>query len=390
MTMPYAPGSMPGQPQFPQQPPPMQSGYQYAQQPGFAPPPAYPQAPPPGMMPQQQPPPFQPQQQPGIMPQQLQGQVDLNGRLYGAGIPAELQGKTVGEGLRYYGIMREDFIRRGQQVPQQQPQFQQPQQGGQPYQNPQQPQQQPGVPQQPAPQRPADPMRQMVTDTLREIMPEMLAPVVQPLQQQNVQRVYQETKARYPDWQQHEVTIIQSMQGADAQTVMNPASWEAAYRHAVGDAVVRQRQGQPQQQAPGYQPYQFGSNFQVAPPQQQNPQQQYLPPQQQGANGASTFIESPTPPPPQMPRQGFDPADEMAARRFNMPVEVYRSWKGGNVGLLQRPNQGIVPQTPYGLPVQQPQYPQYPQQPQYPPQGYPQVPPGFYQPPPISGAGYGY
>lgn len=389
MTMPYAPGGMPGQPQ-----PPMQPGYQYAQQPGFAPPPAYPQAPPPGYG-QPQPPQYQQPQMPQVPPQL--GGADLNQRLYGPGIPAELQGKTVGEGLRYYGIMREEFIRRGQQQP---PQYQQPQQ--QPGQYPQQPaQQQPGAPPQGqpsaqprGPQAPADPLRQYVEDAMRQVMPELLAPVVQPIQQQNLQRVYQETKARYPDWTQHEGAIIQSMQGADPQTLANPAAWEAAYRHAVGDAVVRQRQGQPQPQGQGFQPYGFGSSFQVQPSQQQfDPQSQYRPPQMQGANGAPTFVESPTPPPPQMPQQGYDPADEMAAKRFGMPVEVYRTWKGGRVGLLQQPVAGIQPQTPYGQPVQQPYQqqmaPYYPPQPQYPPQGFPQVPPGYYQPPSPNGVGYG-
>jgi hypothetical protein len=380
MTMPFAPGGSPGQPQYQ---PPMQPGFQYAQQPGYAPPPAYSQAPPPGF--QQPQPQYQPQQ-PQQMPQQLQGS-DLNQRLYGPGIPAELQGKTVGEGLRYYGIMREEFIRRGQQQPQQpqaQPQ-QQPQQQFQ--QQPQgQPSAQPRGPQQPQ----GDPMRQYVEEAIRQVMPEMLAPVVQPIQQQNLQRIYQETKSRYPDWQQHEAAIIQSMQGADPQTLSNPAAWEAAYRHAVGDAVVRQRQGQQPQQAPGYQPYGFGGQPQQQLPPQFDSQAQYRPPQMQGANGAPTFVESPTPPPPQMPQQGYDPADEMAAKRFNIPVEVYRSWKGGRIGLLHQPAQGIQAQTPYGQPVQQPQ-PQmqgYPPQPQYPPQGFPQVPPGYYQPPTQNGVGY--
>ena len=389
MTVPYAPGFVPVQPQPPALPP----GYQYATQPGFAPPPAYPQAPPPGY-PQAAPPQYPQQpgypQMPAGFPQG--GAVDLNQRLFGPGIPAELQGKTVGEGLRYYGIMREDFIRRGQQPqqPQQQPQGYQPPQYGQPpiQQQPGQPQyqQQPGGPPSAVPRvpgAPVDPQRQFIAEAIQEA----LAPVVAPLQQQNFQRIYGEVRARYPDWAQHEATIIQSMQGADPQTMANPAAWEAAYRHAVGDAIVRQRQGQHPPSGPGFQPYSFGG-FQVAPP-QQNPQAQYLPPQ--GAAGAPTFVESPTPPPPQMPQQGYDPADEMAARRFNMPVEVYRSWKGGRVGLLAQPTPGIAPQNPFGVPVQQapPGYPQYPQ-PQYPPQGYPQIPPGYYQPPiPNNGVGYG-
>lgn len=383
MTAPYAPGFVPGQPQQPAMP----SGYQYAQQPGFAPPPAYPQAPSPGYgQPQFQPPQQQPQM-PQVPPQL--GGADLNQRLYGPGIPAELQGKTVGEGLRYYGIMREDFIRRGQQPQQQPQQFQQPQQQ---YQQPQQgqPQQQSAQPR--APQ--IDPVQQHVADAIRQVLPEMLAPVVQPLQQQNFQRVYQETKSKYPDWAQHEAVIIQSMQGADAQTLSNPGAWEAAYRHAVGDAMVRARQGQQVPQAPGYQPYGFGG-FQVQPqaPQQPNPQAQYGPPQM-GVNGAPTFVESSTPAPVSMPQQGYDPADEIAAKRFGMPIEIYRTWKGGKIGLLQQPAAGIQPQTPYGQPVQpqyQPQYQQpfYPPQPQYPPQGFPQIPPGYYQPPSLNGAGYG-
>lgn len=372
MTAPYAPQ----QPQYPQpvypaQPPgPPQYQQPYVppptQQPGYAPPPAYPQAPPPPPAPQA---------------------VDLNARLYGAGIPPELQGRTVGEGLRYYGIMREDFAQRQAAMRTQQPLQGQPQQQAPQYQQ-QPPQGQPSAQPRGIPgQAPIDPMRQYVAEAIRDVMPEFMNPVIQPIQQQNLERTYNGVKSRYQDWNQFEGEILQSLQGADLATLNNPAAWEAAYRHAVGNAVIRQRQGPQQQfQQPG--PPQGG------PPQYQPQQPQYPQYPQQ----AQTFVEGPTPPAP-MGGPGYgpgqDPRDEDFARRFGVPVEVYRSWRGGRVGMLPDPRQQVPPQDVWGYarPPQQ----QYPQggPPGYPPQGYapngqysPPPPPGFYQPP-VNGASYG-
>lgn len=400
MTAPYNPGPMPGYQPQPQQPPqyqqpmyPAGQPLQYNQQPGFAPAPAY--------GPQYQP------QQPAPLPQQFSG-ADLNARLGGPGIPQELQGRTVAEGLRYYGIMREEFMRQRQMQQGQQPLQGQPQQ--QPQSQPQQPQfqqpqqqpfsAQPRVPGQQSAQ--GDPMREYITQSLREVLPEMLAPVVLPAQQRAVQDTYTQVRSRYSDWQQYEGDIMQSLQGANAQQLSNPEVVEAAYFFAKGRAQSRAPQGQPQPPygtAPQYQP-QWPQQPQQAPPQQwpgYQPQPQF---QQQPA-----FVEGPTPPAPsQFGPQGQqnDPRDEIFARRSNMPLEVYRSWKqqqgqSNQLGILKVPQAGIGPQQGNGQP-QQPNYgpPQQQGYPVYPPQQFqpaPQFqqpqPPGWFQPS-LNGAGNGY
>lgn len=393
MTAPYYPGTQPGQPQQPIYP--AQPGVLYTQQPGFAPAPAYPQ---PGFAPPQyQQPPQQPQYgQPPQLPQQFQG-ADLNARLGGPGIPPELQGRTVAEGLRYYGIMREEFARMRQQP-------QQPLQG-QPGQQPQQPQQpapqfsaQPRVPQQGVPGQP-DPMRQYITDGLREVLPEMLAPLTAPITQRQVQETYGAVRSRYPDWAQFEGDIMQSLQGANAAQLSNPDVLEAAYFYAKGRGMSRpaQPQGQPGYQPAGYPSYLPGPQAPAG----------YAPPMpQQYSATAPAFVEGPTPPPPQsfsQNGQANDPRDELFARRFNVPVEVFRSWKTGqgqssHLGVLRAPQQTVPQQQGNGQPMQ-PQYQQQPwqggpqaYQPQTfaPPAQYQQpVPQGYFQPSLTNGDGYG-
>lgn len=382
MTAPYVPVNQPGQPQpQPQQPlQPMYPSAQpiyYAQNPGFAPAPAY-----------------GPPQVPQPQPQQFQQPTgaDLNARLSGPGIPQELQGRTVAEGLRYYGVMREEFMRQRQMQQQQQPLQGQPQQG-QPQGQPQQPPQpqysaQPRVPQAPGG---ADPMRDYITQGLREVLPEMLAPVIQPMTEDRVKQTYLSVRQRFPDFQQYEGDVMQALQGAGPAQLTNPDVIEAAYFYAKGRAQSRGQQ--PAQ--PGYQPNwpSAGQQFQPQQPQPQAwnvPQPQF---QQQPA-----FVEGPTPPAPQSfgPNgQQNDPRDEIFAKRYGMPLEVYRSWKTGQgqhdrLGVLRVPQAGIGPQQGNGQPM-----PQVPQQPQYPPQQFAPQPqyqqpyPGYFQPQ-LNGAGNGY
>jgi hypothetical protein len=363
------------------------------QQPGWAPPSAYPQ------QPQYQQPAPQPQPQYQQTPQQFD---PMQVRLSGPNIPRELQGRTMQEGLQYYNIMREDFIRReqakvqGQQ--QQQPQQPQPQQGSAQPRTGYQPPQGQG-------QNGQDPMRQFVQDAVREVMPEMLAPVIIPQQQRTMQETYVRTAQQFPDWQQFDAEIRSSLQGADANVLSNPAAWEAAYFHAKGKATDPRRLQQPQPQ-PQYQSQQYQGGS--VPPMPQNyPQQQQnfqQPQPQQQFQQPSAFVEGPTPAAPTHGGPGgiVDPRDEIFARRFNMPVEVYRAGKA-------RPGSTEAPIPPLRIPQQQfnggPQAPQqqtyqpppqnfqpygYAPLPPIGPNGQP-IPPGFYNPNFNNGvSGYGY
>jgi hypothetical protein len=365
-----------------------------AQQPGWAPAPApYPQ------VPQYQPP---PQYQPGTQP----APIDMNARISGPQFPRELQGRTMQEAFQYYNIMREDFLR-NQQARQagQQPQQPGQPQGGQPqYQQPGQPQQQPGSAQPRVPQQ-QDTMQQFVQDAVRQVMPEMLAPIIIPQQQKTMQDTYIAATQRHQDWAQFDADIRQSLQGADANVLSNPAAWDAAYFHAKGKALSRAPQGYPQP------PYgaasQQGSNGSAPPmppgyPQQPTPQWGGMQVQPQ-APQQQAFVESPT---PQAPYQGgpsfADPRDEIFAKRFGIPVEVYRAGKvqpgttQAPVPLLRMPQQAAFqggPQAPqvaqWGPPPQT--FQPYGYAPQAPvgPNGQP-IPPGFYNPNFGNGNGNGY
>lgn len=349
-------------PAYPQQPVLTQQPWgpapvAYPQQPQYQPPPQY--------QPQQQP---QQPQQPQYQPQQPQG-LDMNARLSGPQFPRELQGRTMQEAMQYYNLMREDFIRRQQAAQQAQPQ------GGQPQPQPQPQQQAPGTAQPRVPQQ-QDTMQQFVQDAVRQVMPEMLAPIIVPQQQRTMQETYARTAQQFPDWGQFDADIRTSLQGADAATLSNPAAWEAAYFHAKGKAMSRAPQGQPQ--APYGAAPQNGNG--AAPPMPPGYQQPSVPQWngqqvQQQPQPYQTFVEGPT---PQAPNGGpgysgpADPRDEMFAKRFGIPVEVYRSGKA-----LQGQTQAPVPML--RMPVQQ-QFNGGPQAP--PPQGQ-FMPPQNFQP-------YGY
>lgn len=315
-----------------------------------------------------QPPPVQQQQGQPQLPQQVQqqlqnGQLDMNARVSGPGIPQELQGRTLGEVFRFYGVMREDFLARADREKQG---FQQPQQQGQPQQ------QTPGSPQYRPPQQQYAPQQQqpqqISEDVIRRVAVEAVAPYLQPMQQATAAQVESQVRARFPDWNNFDQAIRQQLQGASSEQLLQPGLWEAAYYLAKGRAASnpQQFQGQPQYQQQGV-PVQ---NYQQ-PPQQyyQQPQQGYQPPQQQGFG----FVESPTPSAPTPGTNGgansVGPHDEVMARRWNLPVEEFRAWKGGNV-------------PPVGAQVQTQNQMQYPQQqpPQPPPYGYPmtQTPNGGY------------
>ena len=309
------------------------------------------------------------QQQMPQPPAQLQG-LDLNARLSGQGIPQELQGRTVGEALRYYQVMREDFLARNsrpQQPLQGQPQQQQQQQprgpGGQfgPY--PQQPQQQ--QPQQQQQQLGSEAaMEQMVQAVVQR-----LAPAIAPLQQASASSVYQQARQRFPDWNQYDALIQEALQGADPQTLLDPRVWEAAYYHAKGRAAtpgaIPQQMQQPQ--AWGQAPMQSGPPAHYGNGTGQPPAQYYgQAPQnfgQQPPPPSNYFVESPTPSAPMAPTMSNDPRDEVFARRAGVPLDQYRRDKARVLaGLEPEPLPGQVGYVAPAQPYPQQQFMPVPQQ----------------------------
>jgi len=312
MTYPYAPGTMPGQPmpagQFYAQPQQLPPGVQ--PQPGYAPPPQAPQWQPPPQQPQA--PQAQPPQSwgvPGQAPQAPQwGQQRFPND---ASVPEELRGRTFGEAMRFYGIMREDFMQRRQQE-RQQPQGapQQPQAPAAPHF--QQPGQQPQAP---------DPVRQAVAAAIAEALPQALAPA----NSAAASVAYQQVASRFPDWRQHEAEIMEYVRGADPAQLASPRLWETAYDLVRGQKL----RGQPQ--APPQQPYYSGppapSGWPQQPPAPYPPQAPMAQPWGQPPQAPQQyFSESPTPQPP-APSGPADPRDEMFAQRFNLPLDIYRMAK---------------------------------------------------------------
>lgn len=255
--------------------------------------------------------------------------------------PPELWGRTMGEAMRYYAIMRQDFVQRqaaaqsGQQPLQGQPTQQPaPQQQQQQFRQPQQPQYQPQQPQYQQPTGYIPPQQQapaevpLTLDAVQRVVEQTLSRAMAPMAQASAASVQQQMRQRFADWMQYEQGILAELQGADPTALLNPGLWESAYYYVKGKSVS---ENPPRQQAPigGYgqptnQSYPGGPIFQPVP--------------------ADFFSEAPTAPAVQPNANGQlnDPMDEVYARRFGMPIEEYRAWKGGRVPVPQR----AAPQQP--------------------------------------------
>lgn len=256
--------------------------------------------------------------------------------------PPELWGRTMGEAMRYYAIMRQDFVQRqaaaqsGQQPlqgqPTQQPQRQfqdstvtQQRQGA--YVQPLQPQYQ--QPQQPTgyipPQQQAPAEVPLTLDAVQRVVEQTLSRAMAPMAQASAASVQQQMRGRFGDWAIYEQGILTELQGADPTALLNPGLWESAYYYVKGKSVS---ENPPRQQAPiGYGQPQVNPSYPGGPIFQPVP--------------ADFFSEAPTAPAVQPNANGQlnDPNDEVYARRFGMPVEEYRAWKGGRVPVPQRQQQ---------------------------------------------------
>lgn len=279
-----------GQPQWPGQQPLYAPQFQ---QPQFqAPPPGVPLAPP-AQAPQQQP---APAQQPGLSLDTIipRGSQDW---------PQELWGRPVREAMRIYNIMKEDFLWRNRQ--QAQP----------PQQQPQQPQYQQQPSAQPRPQMPPggvpasldmDSIQRMIQDGIRQGLAQS------PMASVTAETVMSQVRMRYPDWNQYHMEILQAIQGAGPELLMNPSTWESAYYLVKGRALSV---GQTPTYQPQYDPYQANGNGQG-----------HRDPTGAIRTPPPAFTEAPSAPPP--PTNGAaaltnDPRIINMARRFGVDPAVY-------------------------------------------------------------------
>lgn len=264
---------------------------------------------------------------PPVDPRPLTG-AELNRRIQHGdqNFPPELWGRTVGEAMRYYSIMRQDFVNR-QRAAQSQPQLQGQPAQPQPAQAPAQPQATPqprsvGAPYPepsgyipPQPQAPVG----FTLDDVQRVVRETLSQTMAPIAQASSGAVQQQMRQRFADWAQYEQEILAQLQGADPTALLNPELWVSAYYFVKGKVLTENPPRQPVVYDPAVPPpNRDGAIFQPVP-QQFFSEAPSAPSSQPGLNG-----------------QVYDPMDEVFARRFGMSVEEYRQWKGGNVPVPQR------------------------------------------------------
>lgn len=260
----------------------------------------------------------QPQQQGGAQQVGAGVQFDAQGRMYGPGVPRELQGRTLQEGLQLYGVMQQQ-VTNGLVRPQQQQQQAAQQQFQQP--NQQTPAQQVGAQGQ-ARSFWADP-----EGAIERIVEQRLAPVTQMTQLQQVQAARDAVAQQVPIFTQYEPLVIAKMQGMSPEILANPQAWRIALEQVVGEQALN------------------GGRF---PQQGQQVQQGYVPQGQQPQGGWQPYGQAPAPRLgdffTEQPSAGFtgngNPSDgtfglngaqQEAARRFGLSNQEYARGLGMNV-----------------------------------------------------------
>lgn len=304
----YGPGFPQPQPQQPVQQPQQQYGQPYPQ--GYPQP--YPQQPqtqaPQYPAFQQQPvPQFQPQQ---IIQQGQRMQITDDTILDGPSVPPQLRGRTFGQVKQMYAGQQPQLP-----VPQAQPQLPAPQQQQQPVQQPQ------------TPNFWRDPMA-----ALDYAIERKLGPVLQQSQASTIQNARAQAMATIPDFAQLEQDVLQTLAGADAQTLSNPVVWQNAAHLARGRAIAEGRYNGRAQQPTQPQFPQAAPQFQGRPgpgmavPAQAAPL--YQPPMQ--AQPYQFFTEAPTTPWAQPGGANMlTPEQRMYAQKMGMSDQEYISWRGG-------------------------------------------------------------
>lgn len=207
---------------------------------------------------------LQPQRQPNgqFAPQQqapAQGiQFDQQGRMTGAGLPQELQGKTMQEAIGLYGVMRNSYV-------QTQSQRQPTAQGQQ------------SAPQAQAPT--ATPQRGSFWSdpegTLDRMLDQRLAPILQQSQEQSIEGARNSIAQMYPQhFANYEGEIYARLNGLPPETLANPRAWQLALEQVVGEKAMA---GQFNSAVPQGQPNTQGFVQTVPPQGQPAAPQQYQP-----------------------------------------------------------------------------------------------------------------
>lgn len=274
---------------------------------------------------------------PPAAPQALTG-AQLNVRIAHGdpAFPKELWGKTVGEAMRFYSIMREDFMRRNNPQNPQNPQNQQ-----QPVTDPAAPPAPASQPRSytpPAPLAATPPATGFDEASIGRMIQQAVASAFasSPMAVQVAESTHDRMRREYRDWMTYDADILQTLEGASAEQLANPETWRTAYFFVKGRKLSEagQNGGQPiyDQSAAGTQPVVFGAPSGAPtitrppnPPTNDNP---------------TWFTEGPSAP-PASPAGGVDPRNDprviAMAYKHGIPVDEYVQWLGGNVPAMTPP-----------------------------------------------------
>lgn len=246
--------------------------------------------------------------------------VDLNSRAYGANIPPELQGRTVGEIIGIANGLRQVHL---SQLNQPQQVQRQPNQGVQAQPNQQ-------IQTQPAPfdwRQPEAGIGRVVDDRLGAFEQRLMSavgPILQQGQQSAVQNARNTVAAEIPNFAQIEPLVLQNLNGINPQALSSVDTWRIAAKVAIGDLALQGGRQQVQQAPASNQNYgyQQPGAYQV---------QQMAPGQNPAPNLGSFFSETPMQggPGPQGGGYSLTPQQAAAANAMGMTAADYAAWGGG-------------------------------------------------------------
>lgn len=242
--------------------------------------------------------------------------------------PKELWGKTLAEAMRFYAIMREDFMRRNQPG--------QPPLAGDTGGAPPAP---PAPPARPAYVPPAAPPAPAAGAFDEAAMQRMIDGAVSrafassPMAVQAADSTHDRMKREYPDWMHYDTIILETLEGASAEQLANPETWRTAYFFVKGRKLSEAGGAPPTPPTPsGQPPVVFGA-----------PNGQPIvtrPPDTPTNVNPTWFTEGPTAP-PAAPAGGLDPRNDprviAMAYRHGIPVDEYVLWLNGQVPAMRAP-----------------------------------------------------
>lgn len=217
--------------------------------------------------------------------------------------PRELWGKTLADAMKYYAVMRQDFMERNRPADAPPPVAPAPTAA---------PAARPGYVPPVATPAPAAAPATFTLEDVNRIVNEAVSRAVAPIARSNAETVYNRMKAELSDWMTYNDAILESLNGASEEQLANPETWRTAYYFVKGRAL-----SQPAAAVPAAPPP-VGAPVWTPPP------------------APAGFVEGPSAPPPASNAaltadRRNNPTILAMARRFGISVDEYIAWMDGNV-----------------------------------------------------------